>query len=392
MVEIAKTISRQVKILIMDEPTSALSETEAATLFEIIGELKQTGIGIIFISHRLEEVLEVCDRITVLRDGQHVGDTDVEETSKDELITMMVGRSLDTFFHEEEIAKVPKQADVILEVKDISRTGTAQDPEATVLDNVSFNLRRGEILGFAGLVGAGRTELARTIFGADKRESGEIFVDGKRVAIDSPQHAIAHGIGLLPEDRKEQGLILEMAVGHNMTLVDLDEFTQFGFVRRRKETSSIMDYVHRFQIRTPDIDRRVVNLSGGNQQKVVISKWLMVRPKILIMDEPTRGIDVGAKSDIYDLMHQLAAEGIGLIMISSEFPELLAMCDRIVCLTEGRVTAILPREEASLETLMHYCTMRERAIIAEGTAGTNVAAAHTPDGNAESAPAQEKDT
>ena len=364
MVEIAKTISRQVKVLIMDEPTSALSETEAATLFGIIRELKQSGIGIIFISHRLEEVLEVCDRITVLRDGQHVADTSVEGTSKDELITMMVGRSLDTFFHEDEVDEAERQEDVVLEVQHLARSGTARDPDATVLEDVSFNLRRGEILGLAGLVGAGRTELARALFGADKSDSGAILIDGEPATITSPRDAIKHGMGLLPEDRKEQGLILEMAVSHNMSLVDLDEFTRFGFVQWRRETQTVMDFVDRFEIRTPDIDRKVVNLSGGNQQKVVISKWLMVKPKILIMDEPTRGIDVGAKSDIYDLMRQLSTDGISIIMISSEFPELLAMCDRIVCLTEGRVTAILRREEASLETLMYYCTMRERAIVA----------------------------
>jgi ABC-type sugar transport system ATPase subunit len=257
------------------------------------------------------------------------------------------------------------QEEVVLEVQHLSRSGTARDPDATVLEDVSFNLHRGEILGLAGLVGAGRTELARTLFGADKSESGQILIDGEPVSIASPQDAIEHGLGLLPEDRKEQGLILGMAVSHNMSLVDLNEFTRFGFVQWRRETQTVMDFVNRFEIRTPDIDRKVVNLSGGNQQKVVISKWLMVKPKILIMDEPTRGIDVGAKSDIYDLMRQLSAEGISIIMISSEFPELLAMCDRIVCLTEGRVTAILRRDEASLETLMYYCTMRERAIIAQ---------------------------
>lgn len=380
MVEIAKTISRQVKVIIMDEPTSALSETEAATLFQIIRELKQTGIGIIFISHRLEEVLGNCDRITVLRDGQHVGDVDVADTSKDELITMMVGRSLETFFHEDEIAEAaPPKPETVMEVRGLSRRGTAQNPDAMVLDNVSFDLYRGEILGLAGLVGAGRTELARTIFGADRRESGEIVIEGEVVRIDSPQDAIAHGIGLLPEDRKEQGLILSMAVRQNMSLVDLEQFTRFGFVQWRRETQTVLDYVRRFEIRTPDIERRVMNLSGGNQQKVVISKWLMVKPKILIMDEPTRGIDVGAKSDIYELMHQLASEGISIIMISSEFPELLAMCDRIVCLTEGRVTATVPREEASLETLMHYCTLRDHAIVKQNGADEDLVTAKEKD-------------
>jgi ABC-type sugar transport system ATPase subunit len=248
-------------------------------------------------------------------------------------------------------------------VRGLTRRGTEQDPAKEVLTDVSFDLHRGEILGLAGLVGAGRTELVRTIFGADKRVSGDIHLEGKPLDIRSPADAIAAGIGLLPEDRKAQGLILSMAVRENMSLPNLDALTSLGFVRRGEEAETVEDYVRRFTIRTPGIDSRVVNLSGGNQQKVVISKWLMVKPKILIMDEPTRGIDVGAKSEIYDLMHQLAASGISIIMISSEFPELLAMCDRMVCMTEGRVTKILDRSEASLETLMHYCTLREHALV-----------------------------
>ncbi len=369
MVEIAKSISRQVKVLILDEPTSALSETEVETLFGVIQELKLHGIGVIFISHRLEEVLRICDRVTVLRDGKHVGDADVRSATKDDLIRMMVGRSLETFFHQEELSAEATQAreeNVVLEVRNLWRRGNAQNPGAEVLRDVSFSLRKGEILGLAGLVGAGRTELVRTIFGADPRVSGEILLDGKPAAIHSPQDAIRLGIGLLPEDRKAQGLILSMAVRQNMSLANLDAFSRLGFVRLRDEGRAVQDYISRFQIRTPSMDRRVVSLSGGNQQKVVISKWLMVHPKILIMDEPTRGIDVGAKSEIYDLMHQLAARGISIIMISSEFPELLAMCDRIVCITEGRVTGVLERSEATLEKVMHACTLRQHAIIKEG--------------------------
>jgi ABC-type sugar transport system ATPase subunit len=369
MVEIAKTISRKVDVLIMDEPTSALSETEVETLFRVMQELKQSGIGIIFISHRLEEVLHICDRVTVLRDGKHVGDVEVRNVGKDDLIRMMVGRSLETFFHQDELsaeAARARAADIVLEVRNLSRRGNAQNPNAEVLRDVSFGLRRGEILGLAGLVGAGRTELVRTIFGADPRVSGEILLEGKPVKIQSPQDAIRLGIGLLPEDRKAQGLILSMAVRQNMSLANLDAFTRLGFVRMGDEGKTVQGYISRFQIRTPGMDRRVVNLSGGNQQKVVISKWLMVHPKILIMDEPTRGIDVGAKSEIYELMHQLAANGISIIMISSEFPELLAMCDRVVCITEGRVTGVLDRSEATLETLMHHCTLRQHAIVKEG--------------------------
>lgn len=371
MVEIAKTISRQVKVIIMDEPTSSLSETEVATLFELIDEMKQNGIGVIFISHRLEEVLQICDRVTVLRDGKHVGDVAVANTSKDDLIRMMVGRSLETFFHKEtELSggrgaanAVRQPQDVVLAVRNLVRYGNAQNPHAEVLNDVSFELRRGEILGLAGLVGAGRTELVRTIFGADPRDRGEILMEGRPVQIRSPLDAIRLGIGLVPEDRKGQGLILGLAVRHNMTLANLDIFTRLGFVRLAAEARRVEEYVQRFQIRTPGIDRHVVNLSGGNQQKVVIAKWLMLQPKILILDEPTRGIDVGAKSEIYDLMQQLAASGVSIIMISSEFPELLAMCDRMVCICEGRVTGVLERNEASLESLMYYCTQRPAAVI-----------------------------
>ncbi len=328
-------------------------------------ELKQNGIGIIFISHRLEEVIRMCDRVTVLRDGRHVGDAAVGDVNKNDLIRMMVGRPLETFFHEEE-KTAPIANDLVLEVRNLSIRGNAQSAEAEVLRDISFDLRRGEILGLAGLVGAGRTELARAIFGADPRTTGEILMEGKPVQIDSPRDAIRLGIGLVPEDRKGQGLILDMAVRQNMSLVNLGEFTRLGFVDRHGEAQSVQTYVERFQIRTPTIERDVVNLSGGNQQKVVIAKWLMMQPKILIMDEPTRGIDVGAKSEIYDLMHQLAGQGISIIMISSEFPELQAMCDRVVCLTEGRMTGILARSEVSLESLMHYCTLREHAILKNG--------------------------
>jgi ABC-type sugar transport system ATPase subunit len=371
MVEIAKTISRQVKVIIMDEPTSSLSETEVETLFAVIRELKENGIGIIFISHRLEEVLHICDRVTVLRDGKHVGDVLVkgdqpgQTTTTDDLIRMMVGRSLETFFHKDVAiaTAAAEQHSSVLEVRNISRKGNAQNPNAQVLKEASFDLRRGEILGLAGLVGAGRTELVRTIFGADPRTSGEIRLEGQPVQINSPLDAIRLGIGLVPEDRKGQGLILSLAVRHNMTLAKLNAFSWLGIVRLREEARSVEEYIRRFQIRTPSMDRQVLNLSGGNQQKVVIAKWLMLQPKILIMDEPTRGIDVGAKSEIYDLMHQLVATGVSIIMISSEFPELLAMCDRLVCLCEGRVTGTVDRSEASLESLMRYCTQREYSLV-----------------------------
>ncbi len=370
MVEIAKAISRDVRVLIMDEPTSALSETEVETLFDIIRQLRENGVAVIFISHRLEEVLHICDRVTVLRDGANAGDVAVKETSREALIRMMVGRPLDQFFHRDShLAETSGQGDTVLEVRGVSRRGTAINPDAIVLDNVSLTLKRGEILGLAGLVGAGRTELARVIFGADKRNSGEIWVEGKPASIHSPVDAIKHGIGLVPEDRKGQGLILKLAVRVNMTLANLDTLSTLDFVQLGSERKLVNNYIDRFEIRTPSPEQRVVNLSGGNQQKVVISKWLMLNPKILIMDEPTRGIDVGAKSEIYELMHELASQGISIIMISSEFPELIGMCDRIVCLAEGRVTGEVAREDATLETLMHYCTLREQVVASqEGSA------------------------
>lgn len=370
MVEIAKAISRDVRLLIMDEPTSALSETEVETLFEIIGELKRSGVAVIFISHRLEEVLHICDRVTVLRDGKNAGDVLVKDATRDDLIRMMVGRSLEQFFHRDahlEPLAAGDAADVVLEVQDIVRIGTPVNPAAVVLDHVSFHLRRGEILGLAGLVGAGRTELVRAIFGADRRNSGRILIDGRPVDIRSPVDAIRLGIGLVPEDRKAQGLILGLAVRINMTLAHLDQISRADFVQLAAERRLVEEYIQRFEIRTPSMEQRVVNLSGGNQQKVVIAKWLMLNPKILIMDEPTRGIDVGAKSEIYELMHRLATQGISIIMISSEFPELIAMCDRIVCLAEGRVTGEVPRAEATLETLMHYCTLRQQVVTKEGS-------------------------
>jgi ABC-type sugar transport system ATPase subunit len=251
-------------------------------------------------------------------------------------------------------------------VRGLTRTGSKLDPNATVLNNISFQLRRGEILGLAGLVGAGRTEVVRAIFGADTRDAGEIYVEGKRVDIHSPLDAIRHGIGFVPEDRKEQGLVLSLAVRENVALSNLDQLSQFGFVKLGQEREQVQEYVKRLQIRTPSLEQLTINLSGGNQQKVVISKWLMLQPKILIMDEPTRGIDVGAKAEIYALMNQLAQSGVGIIMISSELPELLAMSDRVVCMSAGRVTGTLNRAEANPERVMRYCTLKQGQSIEEG--------------------------
>jgi ABC-type sugar transport system ATPase subunit len=364
MVEIAKALSLQVRVIIMDEPTSALSETEVQHLLAIMRDLKREGIGVIFISHRLEEVLDICDRITVLRDGKNAGSVDASLANQDLLIRMMVGRPRSELFHSDERFGAPSTEegtaahDIVLEVRGLTRRGTALDSAATVLDDVSFDLRQGEILGLAGLVGAGRTEAARVIFGADRLDSGEILIDGQPVILHSPLDAIEHGIGFVPEDRKEQGLVLGLTVRENVALPNLDSMSRFGFVRLALETQRVKEFVQRLQIRTPSLDKRVLNLSGGNQQKVVISKWLMLRPRILIMDEPTRGIDVGAKAEIYRLMNQLVENGVSIIMISSELPEVLAMSDRVVCMARGRVTGILEHAEATPELVMRYCTLQ----------------------------------
>lgn len=370
MVEIAKALSLEVRVIIMDEPTSALSETEVQILFSVVQELKRDGIGVIFISHRLEEVRTLCDRITVLRDGHNVGDLEAKSATEEQIIRLMVGRPLNQFFHTESHkiqAERIATADIALEVRGLTRTGSKLDPNATVLNDISFQLRRGEIVGLAGLVGAGRTEVVRAIFGADARDAGEIFIEGKPVSIHSPLDAIRHGIGFVPEDRKEQGLVLSLAVRENVALANLDQLSQLGFVKLAQEQEQVQTYVKRLQIRTPSLEQLVVNLSGGNQQKVVISKWLMLQPKILIMDEPTRGIDVGAKAEIYALMNQLAQSGVGIIMISSELPELLAMSDRVVCLSAGQVTGILSRDEATPERVMRYCTLKQGQTLEERT-------------------------
>jgi ABC-type sugar transport system ATPase subunit len=370
MVEIAKSLSQEVKVLVMDEPTSALSDAEVSVLFGIVRELKRNGISVIFISHRLEEIRSLCDRVVVLRDGHNVGTLDAAEATEDALIRMMVGRSLSEYFHEEDApsAQHVAAADVVLEVRGLTRTGSKLDASAIVLADVSFQLRRGEILGLAGLVGAGRTEVVRAIFGADKRDAGQVLVGGKVAHIRSPKEAIRYGIGFVPEDRKAQGLVLNQPVRDNITLPNLNSLSRFGFLRLGEEARRVQEYVSRLRIRTPSLDRRVSNLSGGNQQKAVIAKWLMLKPKILIMDEPTRGIDVGAKTEIYSLMRQLVQEGVSIIMISSELPELLAMSDRVVCVAEGHVAGILDRADATPEQVMRYCTAQRKQT--DGKAAT----------------------
>jgi len=343
MVEIARALSAEAKILVMDEPSSTLTEHELKRLFDLVRSLKGEQVSVIYISHRLEEVFEIADRVTVLRDGKVIGTHSTGHVSRDEIIRMMVGREI--------TQKIPKQAapigEEVLRIEGLSG-GMVRD--------VSFSLRRGEVVGLTGLVGAGRTEVARLIFGADRLESGAIRVDGRAAQIRSPRDAIKCGIGLVTEDRQGQGLVLGMNVRENVTLANLELLSAYGFVRQNAERDSVSRAVDGLRIRTPSMEQRVRNLSGGNQQKVVLAKWLLTESKVLIFDEPTRGIDVGAKVEIYQLMNELAARGVAILMITSELPEAIGMSDRILVMHSGRIAAELPRSEATQERIMFYAT------------------------------------
>lgn len=347
MVEIVKAMSfDNTKILILDEPTASLSEKETEELFDKVRILKEKGVAIIFISHRMNELKQIADRITVMRDGEYVNTVNAQECTTDEIIQMMVGRKI----HQEikSHSNVDENAEVVLEAKNLC---------SDLVKGVSFTLKKGEILGFAGLVGAGRTEVMRLIFGADPMISGKIFVKGREVQIRSPKDAVAHGIGYLSEDRKRLGLALGLSVRDNMTLGSIDDFTKAKLIDERKCDDSVRQYTESLNIKTPSFKQLVKFLSGGNQQKVIIGKWLLMNTDVLIFDEPTRGIDVGAKAEIYDLMQKLADSGKSIIMISSDLPEILRMSDRIVIMCEGRKTGELDISEASQEILMKYATL-----------------------------------
>lgn len=355
MIEIARALSMKSRLIVMDEPTSALSENEVKQLFKIMRELKAAGLSVIFVTHRLEEVGEICDRITVLRDGRNAGEANIQDVDVNDIIKMMVGRAVGELFSR---TVQGKHGAVALSVRGLSRHGTTQDPHATVLDNISFDVHKGEILGIAGLVGAGRTELARAIFGADPFSAGVIEVEGKVVKITSPRDAIRHGIGLVPEDRKQQALFLALAVRENTTIAMLSKLLRMNvFIDRAAEMSVMERYRKMLNIRMASSEQRVANLSGGNQQKVVIARWLALEPKVLIIDEPTRGIDVGAKAEVHMLLHEMAQNGIAIIMISSELPEIMAMSDRIITIREGRLTGEVSRMEATQEKLMQMMTL-----------------------------------
>ncbi len=350
MVEITKALSLAARILIMDEPTASLSGQEVERLFEIVRGLKEEEVGVIFISHHLEEVTEIGDRVTVLRDGKMVGQVPAT-TDHQELVRMMVGRSIEDQFPR----RRPGVGEVLLDVKELSREG--------VLHDISFQVRAGEVVGIAGIVGAGRTEMARAIFGADPHDSGEVWVEGRRMERFDPREAKHRGIGFITEDRQGQGIVPPLSVAENLALASLGRYTSAGFVNRKEQRSRAQTMSEELKIRTPSLEQEIRYLSGGNQQKVVIGKWLLADSKVLIMDEPTRGIDVGAKVEIYELMNELTEEGAGILMISSDLPEVLGMSDRILVMAGGRITGELSGEEASQEKVMTLATQGSEAAV-----------------------------
>lgn len=339
MVEIAKAISNRSRILIMDEPTSAITEEEVDVLFQLIRKLQKQGIAVIYISHKMDEIFQIADRITVLRDGKYIGKGNASELTEEELISMMVGRKVDEMFPKEE-AQI---GEVVLRTEGLC---------GEKFQDISFTLRKGEILGFSGLMGAGRTEIMRAIYGLDKLESGEIYIHGKKVQIRNTRDAIKNGIGFVSEDRKVFGLVLGMTVKDNITLASLEKYCRMQYIQEKKESAAVEEQIEKFTIKTPSQEQKAVNLSGGNQQKVVLAKTLLSNPDIIILDEPTRGIDVGAKAEIHGMISKLAVQGKAIIMISSEMPEILGMSDRVIVVHEGKLRGELKREEATQENIM----------------------------------------
>jgi len=340
MVEIAKVLSFESKVIVMDEPTDALTDTETVSLFRVINELKAAGCGIVYISHRMKEIFEICDDVTVFRDGQFIAERSVDTLTEASLIEMMVGRKLEDQYPR--LDKAP--GDVRLEVKNLSGPG---------IDNISFTLRKGEILGVSGLMGAGRTELMKMLYGALPRNAGQILLNGRELAIRTPQDGLANGIVYISEDRKRDGLVLGMSVKENMSLTALRYFSNGGgALKHGAEQLAVNDFIRLFNIKTPGMDQTIGLLSGGNQQKVAIARGLMTRPNVLILDEPTRGVDVGAKKEIYQLINQFKEEGLSIILVSSEMPEVLGMSDRILVIHEGRLSGEFSTEQATQEVLM----------------------------------------
>jgi ribose transport system ATP-binding protein len=345
IIEIAKAIYKDAKILVMDEPTAALGEKDTVSLFNIIRSLKLQGVGIIYISHRLKEIFEITDRVTVLRDGRLIGTEHTGETANEKLITMMVGRELKDMYPKRDVPI----GDPLLEIRGLNIKGIVED--------ISFRVRSGEIVGLFGLLGSGRQNIVRALYGIDECESGEFLIDGKSVSIDTPATALKRKMGFMPIDRKLEGLALTLTVSNNITMANIDNLGKGTFIDRAFERENAQKWVRDVKIKTPSLETDVNSLSGGNQQKIVLAKLLETGSRVFIMNEPTRGIDVGAKVDIYQMMEKLCEEGAGIIMISSELPEMLAMADRILIISEGKITAEFSREEATQEKLLHAATI-----------------------------------
>ncbi|MGM0949786.1 MAG: ribose ABC transporter ATP-binding protein RbsA [Bacillota bacterium] len=344
MVEIAKALMTNAEVIIMDEPTAALTEREISKLFEVITALKKNGVSIVYISHRMEEIFAICDRITIMRDGKTVDTTNISETDFDEVVKKMVGRELTERYPK----RAPSLGDNIFEVKNASVKGRFED--------VSFSVRSGEIVGISGLMGAGRTEIMRALFGVDRLDSGEIWIAGKKTVIKNPQDAVKKGLGFITENRKDEGLLLDTSIRENIALPNLSSFSPKGLIDHKREAEFVDLLIKRLTIKTASPETHARHLSGGNQQKVVIAKWIGIGPKVLILDEPTRGVDVGAKREIYSLMNELTERGVAIIMVSSELPEILGMSDRVIVVHEGRISGEIDAQEATQERIMTLAT------------------------------------
>lgn len=352
MVEIAKALSYNSRVIIMDEPSATLTANEVEKLIKIVNDLRNNGVTVIYISHKLEEVMEISDRVSIMRDGKIISTYDIKDVNTNIIVEDMVGRTVDQEYPKRDI--IPgEDAPIALEARNLKRNG--------VFEDISFQLRKGEILGFAGLVGSGRTEIVRALFGADKLDSGEILINGNVVKLNSPGVAIKNGLALLTEDRKTQGLHLNLSLSRNVTAANLNAVTRRGFLQRAREKSVCSDYIKTLAIKTPSTEQKAINLSGGNQQKVVLAKWLFANSDIIILDEPTRGIDVGAKMEIYHLMNDMIAQGKSIIMISSELPELLAMSDRVMVIYEGHHKGTLVGEDITAENVMQTILKKQEA-------------------------------
>lgn len=344
MIEIAKALMLDAEVIIMDEPTAALTDREIRLLFQIMKELTATGVSLVYISHRMEEIFEICDRITVMRDGVSVATSFIKDTSFDEIVKQMVGRELEDRYPE----RNPKYGETVMEVNGLTREG--------VFEDIHFSIKEGEILGISGLMGAGRTEIMRALFGIDPYDRGEIIMNGNPISIKNPSSAAKQGLAFITEDRKDEGLVLDFSIRENIALTNLESFAPNGVVKAKDEKQFVKMMVERLKVKMESQETKVGNLSGGNQQKVVIAKWVGTSPKVLIMDEPTRGIDVGAKREIYNLMNELTERGLAIIMVSSDLPEVLGMSDRILVIHEGKISGELAREEATQEKIMTFAT------------------------------------